>query len=385
MAFSNASPAAASDHWPRAEPDGVGDRVLAPAGYGLKHWKLGGASMSNSMAVDWSGTLYTVDFPRGSSLNDSGRPQRIWSLETPWEDTEWTRSTVRATTTQGAAEIVAGGDWAYVQYDPLTSAGSTVRAFRSSLKTYREYLLDENVVGKIRSIVATKRTGELYVLAQNGLFRAPMFDDNTYEIRIGAQHRVRSSARKVFAGLDTIYATDTDTRAVYRFDPNGNSWSWFHAPVRDLDVDRGGVVYITDDNGSDVYQKYPGQKWQKIVSSFGEDAILSAGRTGELFLTGEEGGDIFKYTGKGKAGVEVFADGHFAPWDVYATEGGVIYRPWSWQGPMRGIAFVEEPIIGEEVSANPAPVLGGGAVAGLLLGLGGLGLGRRRRWNGLSS
>lgn len=342
---------------------------------------LGPPNMASSMAVDWEGTLYTLDFPSDYGTELAGQ-DRLNIRDLPWRETGWKSTDLHAP----AIDIVAGGRKAYIeQKASANSSGWTIGIVHKDAPSLdRRYWISRDLLGTMRGLVATKRSGELYVSGSNGIFRAPeasVFDRTTV---IEASARVRDPARKVFAGLDTIYATDLNTRFVYRFDPKRNSWSKFYNRVRDLDVDRGGIVYITADDGSTIYRRLPGQSWELVATGFGEDAILSGGRAGELFVTGEEGGDIYRYVDTNENGLEKFKHGHYAPSDVLATEGGLVYRPWAWQGSLQGTEFASAPVAGEggpsTVSGEtPAPALGGFCAASLLFGLGLLGPIRQRR------
>lgn len=337
-----------------------------------QQFDLGPANVAMVTASDWQGNLYSLDRPLDSSFKPGRSLLNFFDVSPEWN--EW--GTWNSFSPNGAGRpyptlMTAGGTRAFVLSS--TSFGAehiaSVRAYEGDVLR-GELAINKFSTGTPRQIVATRRSGDLFILTEKGVYRPDQMSGYLLE-----EDRVGGPAGWIFAGLDTIYATSPDSGQVYRFDPDRNSWSWYFHEIHHMTVDRGGVVYTVEKSTRDVHRKIPGRNWERLITGLREDMFVTGGGNLELFLVEEEGGDILRYDRFEPSKLKTVVRGDFQPDEVVATNTGIFYRRRGGAGPLQGTFFkqttssggVETIISGAE---NSAPVLGGFGALALLFGMG---------------
>jgi hypothetical protein len=107
--------------------------------------------------------------------------------------------------------------------------------------------------------------------------------------------KIGGPAAELYGGPDALYATNPQTKDLYRYDYIHNKWAKAGGPGKMFAVGRAGFLYGLSPDGSGVW-KYDGvaTKWTQIG---GPAAQIYAGGD-KLFATNPQTGDIYQYEGQ---------------------------------------------------------------------------------------
>jgi M6 family metalloprotease-like protein len=128
--------------------------------------------------------------------------------------------------------------------------------------------------------------------------------------------RIGGAAAEIYGGRDALYATNPETKDIYRYDYIGDKWSKVGGPGKMFAVGNPGHLYALGVDGSSVW-KYEGvgTKWTQIG---GPAAKIYAGGD-KLYATNPQTGDIFRYDGQPMKWTKIGSPGKMFAVDTYGT------------------------------------------------------------------
>lgn len=169
---------------------------------------------------------------------------------------------------------------------------------------------------KSGQIEIARESGDVYINNDQGVFRS---SPNNFP---GTRVRIGEPAGRIYAGANTIYATDKSTGDVYKHE--GNHWVKISGPVDALAVSMDGVLFKTV--STLVYQYFGSVRgWRQIGQiSAASKLLLAVGKSSDLYAYDSDGGEIHRYSGI-PGEWDKFYGGPIAE-KVVASENAIMFR-----------------------------------------------------------
>lgn len=224
-------------------------------------------------------------------------------------------------------------------------------------------------------IAIARQSGDVYFNNDQGLFRSDPYNSPSSRVRVGGP------AGRIYAGANTVYATDKITGDIYKLDRD--VWVKISGPADDFAVSIDGSLFKT--SSATVYQYFGGSRgWRDIGSVWVSGKLkLAVGNSSDVYVYDNDGGKIFRYSGYPNEWDEFY--GPLAR-DVVASENELLFRTGKSAAVGSSLVSITHPREIRDVGgvpldgSIPAPLSGPFGL--VVLGLGFVGtISRRRFWN----